>query len=191
MAEQTVQAADDIEVDGAKAVAARAGGGMPHTSALIYRLVARIEADRERRQAAEAREAALRAALSEARRFVQEHRDGLLESCCLLDEALQPIRETLDDGDRAAIEEVEAVLARVDAALSGQAPAADLHALLAAWWLDDADPSDDAFAAMVRAGLITPIVYDLTDAGKASVSESVRARRAALSAPPATEGRDA
>lgn len=58
-------------------------------------------------------------ALQSAREFVQADIDGLLESSCHPHpETLEPIRDTADPEDLEHIEEVEAILAKIDAALT-------------------------------------------------------------------------
>jgi hypothetical protein len=66
--------------------------------------------------------AEVRAVLRQARRVVKDQRDGILESCCLLDKkTLTPRRETLGDAAKPDVRRMERLLARIDRAL-GVAP---------------------------------------------------------------------
>ncbi|PSM18250.1 hypothetical protein [Nitratireductor sp. StC3] len=58
-------------------------------------------------------------ALVEARRFVADELRSTLECCCVLEKGtLEPIRATIDPRDARHVEEIEAALARIDAAIS-------------------------------------------------------------------------
>jgi hypothetical protein len=62
--------------------------------------------------------ARVRTLLRQARRFVEEERDTLLESYCVLDrKTLRPRRETLDDDGKPWVARCERLMARIDRAL--------------------------------------------------------------------------
>lgn len=69
-------------------------------------------------------QAAMLDALLASRKIIAEDLDALLEARCLLDSELRPRRDTLEPEHVAAVEELEAILDRIDAALAlaGETP---------------------------------------------------------------------
>jgi hypothetical protein len=64
----------------------------------------------------------IRKALLESEAVITVWRDHLLENCCLRDEDLKPIRETLDVAAKADVEKMEHALASIAIALKEVTP---------------------------------------------------------------------